>query len=258
MEIDTFKSSIEHGQLGKLYKYVATIDNPEMVTEAFESLTFGTEGFVPESPVAKSEDAAMMHHSKYSSITREPGSFNTFCGDREYHKYLAQVAGLCIFRGSQENSIRLFISDTNDLANPIFQNRFCYLLGSLNDRKLDIYTGNSAYGSSALCNIGCLFDALETCTGDVTMHVCGRCGMCESLMWLHAKNKCITQYGSLYFSGVGRILEAYPMWREYYEKCFIKAKNFGLITDQDVVDMMTTNNLIYISASDTLSVLQKR
>lgn len=258
MDIETIKSSIEHNELGKLYKYTAKIDDVNTCTEAFNSLSVGVESFgVPSQDTG--HDPSMIMHARYSSgkckgYEDTMGYMDCMINNTQY---LNTIAGLCIFRGSQENSTRLFITDRNDLANPIFQNRFCYLLGCLCDKKLDIYVGNSIYGSSPLCNLGCLFDALECSTADLTMHACGRCGMCESLLWLHARNKCITQYGSLYFSGVGRILESYPMWREYYERCFVKAKNFGLITDQDVVDLMTTNNLIYISATDTLAALQK-
>lgn len=256
MDLKASKSVIEHNKFGKLYKYSSKLDNLIQANEAFSSLAFGVESLeaYASSPVNsdyKVDNPALEYHKRYS--TNAKFGYMDCCMDNP--KFLQQIAGLNIFRGSQENSIRLFISDRTCLDHPIFQNRFCFLLGSLCDKKIDIYAGNSINGYMPLCSLGCLFDALECSVADVTMHICGRCGMSETMLWVHAKNKCITQYGSLYFSGVGRILEMYPMWREYYETVFIKAKNIGLINDQDIVDLLTTNNLIYISATDTLAAL---
>lgn len=259
MDVQAVKSSVEHKTLGKLYKYIAKIDDENIESEVFKNTLFsGTEEF-PPFPYRDDDfgenNPSLDHHKRYSNKKYSsiycPPPMMMGC------QPMMDPSILHIFKGSQENSIRLYLTDRNDLGHPMLQNRLCYLLGNLCDKKIDIYIGHTLLGNTPLCNLGCLFDALENSSADVTIHACGRCGMCESLLWLHGRNRCITQYGSLYFSGVGRILEAYPMWREYYSQCFSKAKLLGLITDQDVVDMLTTNNLIYISATDTMAALQK-
>lgn len=251
MKFDTSKSVVD-SEFGKLTKVNIAIESMEQVPQVCGFLSAGTEHLYAARDNRSMDDIAIDHH-KTASDCKHTFGYTDCC--IENAKYLKEIAGLILSRGSVENSMRLYITDRTDLAHPLFQNKFCFLLGSLGDKKLDIYLGNSIYSYMPMCTLGCILDALLTTEGDVTVHVCGRCGMPETMMWLHSKNKCITQYGSLYLSGVGRILEQFPMWREYYEQIFLKAKVLGLITDEDVVDLMTTNNLIYISATDTLAVL---
>lgn len=179
----------------------------------------------------------------------------TFDSREDWKKHVQKATSLTI-HSTNGKHIRLHITDRAWIDHPHWQNKFCHFLSALSaEHVVDILVGNSLYGANSLCNIGMLMDALNTTAAQVTMHMCGRGSMCETCLWLNTQNKAITPFGSLCLCGVGRILETYPMWRGYYETIFVKGKQIGLLTDNDIVSLLTTNRQIYIGAASTIAAI---
>lgn len=233
-----------------LNKTVVKCDTIDNIKSAYESITNKT--------LDDTDPADEMH--KYYSKTfyqkKEYTNANTMCmrnqnnqGGEFYNLYLYSDNGV---------HIRLYMSEVNAPDLPLYQNKLCYLLNKLDSKKsLDIYLGNGIGGPFPICTVGNIFSALMNCKANVRIHMNGRGSMLESCLWLHGHKKIISPYGSLCFTGVGRLLESYPQWRGYYETIFTKAMNLNLITENDLADLMTTNYIIFIGANDTLAKITR-
>lgn len=159
---------------------------------------------------------------------------------------------------SDNVNFNLYFTEYTDLDHPKFQNRFCKLLRTLSQNaQLHIHMGNGIYGYYPIFSYGNVIDAIQRTQSKIVAHVNGRAGFCETSLWLFAHERVISEFGSLYFTGMQQYLEWYPRWHFFYEFIFNRAVDLKILTQEEMDQLMTTNMDIYLSRAEVVARMQR-
>lgn len=152
----------------------------------------------------------------------------------------------------------LYLTEFTDLDHPKFQNRLCKFLRTMTDQQsLCIQMGNGIYGKYPIFSYGNIIDAIQRCTGTITMHINGRAGFAESCLWLFGHKREISEFGSLYFAGMQDFMEWYPRWYGYFTWIYSQAIAIGIINETEVKGLMTSNIGLSLMPREVLTRLQQ-
>ena len=157
------------------------------------------------------------------------------------------------FPDKNKTHFNLYISESTELDSSNYQNKFCRFLDKLsNNQSVTIYLGGGVYGAYLSFSMGSMIDSMIHCKGCVKTIVGGRASCMESILWLFGHARALSKYGTLSFCGVGETLKSCLMWKGYFNFMYSKARDLGFITDNDVVDLLTTNNCVTVTYEEYL------
>lgn len=155
-------------------------------------------------------------------------------------------------------NFNLYFTEYTDLDHPKFQNRFCKLLRTLaQNTHLHIHMGNGIYGYYPIFSYGNVIDAIQRTQSKIIAHINGRAGFAETSLWLFAHERVISEFGSLYFTGMQQYLEWYPRWFFFFEFIFNRAVELNILTKEEMEQLMTSNMDIFLSRSEVLARMQR-
>ncbi len=136
----------------------------------------------------------------------------------------------------------LYVTEYTDFDHPSFQNRFIKLLRTLNENTtLNIHLGNGIYGNYPIFSFGNIIDALQRTNCKVIIHCNGRAGFAESVLWAFGHERVISEFGSLYFTGMQQWFEWYPRWYNFYKFIYDHLVAINVLTQSEMDQLMTTN-----------------
>ncbi len=186
-------------------------------------------------------------------ITFAGEQMNMFCGGQNNNDKRFRL----LLSTTDKVNFNLYFTEYTDLDHPSFQNRFVKLLRTLSENTtLNIHLGNGVYGKYPIYSFGNIIDAIQRASCKVIIHINGRAGFSESVLWLFAHERVISEFGSLYFSGMQQQLEWYPRWYNFYKFIYDHAVAIGIINQSEMDQLMTTNIDIPILQRDVIRRLQ--
>lgn len=148
-------------------------------------------------------------------------------------------------RTTDDINFRLYLK-TNYSASGNYVNRFCRFLDSRNpSQNVTIFMGCHHDDRDSYI-IGAILSAVVSCPGNVHAVAAGLCGMPETLIWLFAKTREISEYGSLLFSGT-HVIDTLSEYRYFLEIGFAKAKELDILTDEEIVNLWKSRNELLIT-----------
>lgn len=152
----------------------------------------------------------------------------------------------------------LYFTEYTDLDHPKFQNRLCKFLRTMTTQQsLSIHMGNGILGKWPVFSYGNIIDAIQRCAGSITMHVNGRAGFAESCLWLFGHKREVSEFGSLYFAGLQDFMESYPRWFGYFNWIYQQAITIGIINEEEVKKLMTSNIDLPLMQREVLTRIQQ-
>lgn len=181
------------------------------------------------------------------------GRDNTLCNTSNIQQNNEAFRLFC-YTDKSQCKYRIYFSDYTAIESEVYQNKLCRCLDKLNgNQQLTIYLGNGIYEAQNSVYLGSIIDAICHCKADVTTVINGRAGAVETYLWLYGKKRIVSPYGTLCFRGALGITETFRYWGDYFSNIYTRAKHLGLLSDNDVTTLMTTDDVIYISYAEYLA-----
>lgn len=150
-------------------------------------------------------------------------------------------------RTIDNKNFRLYTCSQTNIRAPFYQNKFCKLLTMLNpDQTLTITMGSLLFGNEPDISLGGMISSMLTCKAKIITYATGRCGMAESCLWLFGKERKISSYGALQFSGVKTFLKQFDMYTHYFNYIFNTAKELNIINNEQCNKLINTDQSFLI------------
>lgn len=185
-----------------------------------EKVAVGTESFVDRyKPKAGSLDAKLTYGGNKPEDKTNPGT-------------------RLIVRTTDNKVFRIYFCANTIIDSPYFQNRFCLFMDSLQEGQVVILEmGTGLNGSMPDTQLGMMIDSICNCKAKVITLAAGRCGFAESCLFIYGKDKVISPYGALLFTGIKSYNDSAPMYEAYFQQIFKDALREEVI-DQDGYDAL--------------------
>ena len=128
---------------------------------------------------------------------------------------------------------RIYFCANTIIDSPYFQNRFCLFLDSLKPNQTAIIElGTGLGGSFPNAQLGMMISSIRNCKARVITIASGRCGFGESCLFIYGKDKIISPYGAIMFTGIKAYSDAWPMYVPYFTQIFKDALEQDIITQE--------------------------
>jgi len=151
-----------------------------------------------------------------------------------------------LFVYGNNNSYRIYISANTKLENPYFQNKLCKFLDSLTENDTVIIELGAMLNTwKHNTMLGNIIYAMERCKGKIITVASGLCGFSESCLWLFGKQRVISRYGALRFTGTKEFVKALPQYAHYFKYIYDVAHKLNVIPED--LDMTTTSQSIMVT-----------
>ena len=166
----------------------------------------------------------------------------TLCGHSEQEDPKATI----LFVYGNNHSYRIYISANTKLESPYFQNKLCKFLDNLKeDDTVIIELGAMLNTWKHNTMLGNIIDSMKRCKGSIITVASGLCGFSESCLWLFGKQRVISRYGALRFTGTKEFVKALPQYAHYFKYIYDVAHELNIIPEE--LDMTTTSQSIMIT-----------
>ena len=96
---------------------------------------------------------------------------------------------------------------------------------------------------------GPIISSIISCEGTVNTVAAGMCSLCETMIWCFGKNREVYRYGALVFSKP-EFLKVCEGYKNYYDVVYSKAKEIGIITEEQIKRIYSTNEDLMLMYSD--------
>lgn len=96
---------------------------------------------------------------------------------------------------------------------------------------------------------GPILSSIIACEGTVNTIAAGMCSLCETMIWCFGKNRVMYRYGALTFSKP-EFLKVCEEYQNYYDVVYSRAKEIGIITDEQIQRIYSTNEDLMLMYSD--------
>lgn len=97
--------------------------------------------------------------------------------------------------------------------------------------------------------MGPLLSSIIECKAKVKTIAAGMCSLCETMIWVFGHEREIYKYGALIFAKP-EFLKACGEYKHYYDVVYSKAKEIGVITDEQIAKIYSTNEDLMLMYSD--------
>ena len=143
-------------------------------------------------------------------------------------------------------SYRIYISANTILESPYFQNKLCKFLDNLKaNETVVIELGAMLNTWKHNTMLGNIINAMQRCKGTIVTVASGLCGFSESCLWLFGKQRVISRYGALRFTGTKEFVKALPQYAHYFKYIYDVAHELNVIPED--LDMTTTSKSIMVT-----------
>lgn len=116
----------------------------------------------------------------------------------------------------------------------------CMFLDSLNENQSVTFILGAKVYDAVACNLGAVISAMENCRAHIITIAAGYCSIPESIIWTYGRERKVYRYGALTF-GKTDIVRAVDKYDDYFKVAFERAKEVGIITDEDIVELNKFN-----------------
>lgn len=149
---------------------------------------------------------------------------------------------------------RLYLCGNTYIDSPYFQNRFCLFLDSLTEQqKVIIELGTGINGTFPNLQLGMMISSIRNCRANVITLAAGRCGFSESCLFIYGKQKVISPYGALMFTGLKCYKDKIPTkYTQYFINIFKDALKEDIISEEVYNTLVSTGKSIMITEKETI------
>lgn len=231
-----------------MYDYLNTVFKSDVEEEGL-----GLEGFIQDPFISKN------HPRKQFALTNLDNPEVI----REYNRYKTVLNRTAQEHGCQrreaklhlctldQKSFRIYISPENWIDSNSFQNKFNTFLMSLQEgHSVRLMLGASIDGWMYDVALGSLITSIRNTKADIVTSVVGQCGSPETYLWLFGKNRTMSKYGDIRFSGVLNILKQFPAYSSYFSYIFGRAVELNIISEEQKEKLMTSNDILFFNYSN--------
>lgn len=99
--------------------------------------------------------------------------------------------------------------------------------------------------------LGPIISSIISCPGTVNTIAAGMCSLSETMIWCFGKNREMYRYGALIFSKP-EFLTVCKEYKNYYDVVYTRAKEIGVITDEQIKHIFSTNEDLMLMYSDVV------
>ena len=214
----------------------------------YDDLTLGLEDIHSTSYSSSELIPQSYSLSNYRPSMSESGteSLENSCAGQQMTQNCTKATKLFL-RTTDNQNFRLYTCSQTNIRAPFYQNKFCKLLAMLQPgQTLTIMMGSLLFGNEPDISLGGMISSMSTCKANIITYATGRCGMAESCLWLFGKERKISSYGALQFSGVKTFLKQFDMYGHYFNYIFSKAEELNIINHEQHTELMTTDQSFLI------------
>ena len=148
---------------------------------------------------------------------------------------------------------RIYFCANTIIDSPYFQNRFCLFLDSLqSDQTVILEMGTGLNGSMPDTQLGMMISSIRNCKARVIGLAAGRCGFAESCLFVYCKDKIISPYGALLFTGIKSYEDGGPMYVPYFNQIFKDALQEEVIDQAGYEALTTTGKFVMRTEKEQL------
>lgn len=146
---------------------------------------------------------------------------------------------------TDKKSFRIYISTNTWLSSNYYQNRFASFVRSLKeDQTCTIVLGATVGGWWDTTALGSMIAALQACEGSTVTYATGKCSFPETVLWLYGKERKISPYGGLLFTGVGEYIKHCPYYSPFFENIYERGITCGVLTEEQKEKLLESTDII--------------
>lgn len=148
---------------------------------------------------------------------------------------------------------RIYFCANTIIDSPYFQNRFCLFMDGLQeDQTVILEMGTGLNGSMPDTQLGMMISSIRHCKARVITLAAGRCGFAESCLFIYGKDKIISPYGALLFTGIKSYEDSAPMYMHYFKQIFTDALREEVIDNEGYDTLTTTGKFVMRTEKEQL------
>lgn len=153
-----------------------------------------------------------------------------------------------IIRTSDNVNFRLYMrSDAMMLPHEV--NKLCRFLDTRTKTQSVTFILGVALDDCQSQLMGPVISSIISCKGKVITVAAGMCSLCETMIWVFGHERIVQRYGALVFAKP-EFLKACEEYKHYYDVVYSKAKEIGVITDEQIAKIYSTNEDLMLMYSD--------
>lgn len=214
---------------------LADAEDMDLTPSNDEKVATGTESFVT------------LHQPKKGSLDAKL----TYMGNKPEDK---NNPGTRLHIRTIDNKVfRVYFCANTIIDSPYFQNRFCLFMDSLQeDQTVILEMGTGVNGSMPDTQLGMMISSIRNCKARVVALAAGRCGFAESCLFVYCKDKIISPYGALLFTGLKSYEDGGPMYVPYFKQIFSDALKEEIIDQEGYDALINTGKFVMRTEKEQL------
>lgn len=151
-------------------------------------------------------------------------------------------------RTADGQNFRVYFS-MNAIFRPMLVTALCRFLDTRNEGETVTFILGSGLRDEQSHAVGAVVSAMSSSKAHIKAVAAGWCSITETILWTAATESEIYKYGALTF-GISELIKSVPKFKTYFELFLNKAKQLGLLSDEELKNIWDTGQTKMITYED--------
>ncbi len=144
-----------------------------------------------------------------------------------------------LIRTQNNKDFRVYIKSSIYLT-PQYINTLCRFIDSRSPDQTVTFILGTKTEDFQIHMLGSILTAMMTCKAKIITLAVGYCSFFETAIWCFGQERKVLRYGALTF-GKSEFIAVCPKYEEYFDVIYNKAKEVGIITEEDIIKIKDTS-----------------